>query len=214
MNYPRCGDCAFAIGLKPRGHVPSRLPVQKLRRPLHKRRKVRVFVWNGIRNNIIYYSSAFTINPQPRRRSVRSHNVLFKGWSWTSCHLIYTVNHVQKKSPPDRLRGARKRLYSILEPNKILWWSQTLLSMSSSLARTASLIFLFMAYCSLRNEMERNETKWKSVVCEMKICSLRNDNLLSRCVYSDILNRKFPQKSRFTRKIQIARNAWRFRFHV
>ena len=36
--------------------------------------------------------------------------------------------------------------------------------------------------------MERNE---------MKICSLRNDNLLSRCIYSDILNRKFPPKKPF-----------------
>ena len=31
----------------------------------------------------------------------------------------------------------------------------------------------------------------------MTICSLRNDNLLSRCVYSDILNRKFPPKKPF-----------------
>ena len=31
----------------------------------------------------------------------------------------------------------------------------------------------------------------------MKICSLRNDNLLSRCIYSDILNRKFPPKKPF-----------------
>ena len=30
------------------------------------------------------------------------------------------------------------------------------------------------------------ETKWKSVVCEMRICSLRNKHFLSRCVYSDI----------------------------
>ena len=29
-------------------------------------------------------------------------------------------------------------------------------------------------YCSLRNETIWNETKWKSVVCEMRICSLRN----------------------------------------
>ena len=29
-------------------HAPSRLPVKKLRRLLHKRRKVRVFVWKGI----------------------------------------------------------------------------------------------------------------------------------------------------------------------
>ena len=28
----------------------------------------------------------------------------------------------------------------------------------------------------------------------MTICSLGNDNLLSRCVYSDILNRKFPPR--------------------
>ena len=63
-------------------HAPSRLPVKKLRRLLHKRRKVRVFVWKGIRKNIIsYYSSAFTINPQPRRRSVCSHSGLFKRWS-------------------------------------------------------------------------------------------------------------------------------------
>ena len=33
------------------------------------------------------------------------------------------------------------------------------------------------AHCSLRNEMEQNETKWQSVVCEMRICSLRNENL-------------------------------------
>ena len=31
----------------------------------------------------------------------------------------------------------------------------------------------------------------------MRICSLRNDNLLSCCVYSDILNRKFPPKKPF-----------------
>ena len=66
------------IGLQPRGHTPNRLPVKKLRRLLHKRRKVRVFVWKGILKNIIsYYSCAFTINPQPRRRSVRSQSVLF-----------------------------------------------------------------------------------------------------------------------------------------
>ena len=61
------------IGLQPRGHAPSRLQVKKLRSLLHKWRKVMVFIWKGIRKNIIsYYSSAFTINPQPRRRSVRS----------------------------------------------------------------------------------------------------------------------------------------------
>ena len=45
------------------------------------------------------------------------------------------------------------------------------------------------------------ETKWsetkQNVVCEMTICSLRNDNLLSGCVYLDILNRKFPPKKLF-----------------
>ena len=54
------------IGLQPRGHAPSRLPVKKLRRLLLKKRKVRVFVWKGIRKNIIsYYSSAFTIIHNP-----------------------------------------------------------------------------------------------------------------------------------------------------
>ena len=41
--------------------------------------------------------------------------------------------------------------------------------------------FARRAYCSLRNEMERNETKWKSVVCEMKICSLRNLEFWRSC---------------------------------
>ena len=60
-------------------HAPSRLPVKKLRRLLHKRRKVREFVWKGIWKNIIsYYSPAFTINPQQRRLSVRSHSVLLE----------------------------------------------------------------------------------------------------------------------------------------
>ena len=66
------------IGLQPRGHAPSRLSVKKLRHLLLKKRKVRVFVWKGIRKNIIsYYSSASTINPQPRCRSMHSHRVLF-----------------------------------------------------------------------------------------------------------------------------------------
>ena len=43
-------------------HAPNRLPVKRLRRLLHSRTKVRVFVWKGIWKNIIsYYSSAFTI---------------------------------------------------------------------------------------------------------------------------------------------------------
>ena len=42
------------------------------------------------------------------------------------------------------------------------------------------------------------ETKWSETKRnEMKIRSLRNDNLLSCCVYSDILNRKFPPKKPF-----------------
>ena len=45
------------IGLQPRGHVPNRLPLKKIRRLLHKRRKVRVFVWKGILKNIISYYS-------------------------------------------------------------------------------------------------------------------------------------------------------------
>ena len=36
------------IGLQLRAYAPSILPVKKLRRLLHKRRKVRVFVWKGI----------------------------------------------------------------------------------------------------------------------------------------------------------------------
>ena len=69
-------------------HAPSRLPVKKLRRLLHKSRKVRVFVWKGIWKNIIsYYSFAFTINPLPRHRGVRPHSVLLqrvKSISWCS----------------------------------------------------------------------------------------------------------------------------------
>ena len=51
-----------------------------------------------------------------------------------------------------------------------------------------------MKICSLRNENVGylQFAKWESVVCEMTICSLGNDNLLSCCVYSDILNRKLP----------------------
>ena len=46
-------------------------------RMLHKRRKVRLFVWKGIQKNIIsYYFSAFIINPQPRRWSVCSQSIL------------------------------------------------------------------------------------------------------------------------------------------
>ena len=41
----------------------------------------------------------------------------------------------------------------------------------------------------------------------MKICSLQNKHFLFRCVYSDILNRKFLPKKPF----RLARNASRFR---
>ena len=49
------------IGLQPGGQAPSRLPVKKLGRLLHKGRKVKgiyLLVWKGIRKNII-----FTIPP-------------------------------------------------------------------------------------------------------------------------------------------------------
>ena len=76
------------IGLLPRGHAPSRPPVKKLRRLLNKRRKLRVLLWKGIRKNIIsFYSSVFTINPDPRRRSVRSHSVLLTHRTYLgNCH--------------------------------------------------------------------------------------------------------------------------------
>ena len=45
------------IGLQTRGHAPIRLPGKKVRRLLHKRRKVRVFVWKVIRKNIVSYYS-------------------------------------------------------------------------------------------------------------------------------------------------------------
>ena len=44
-------------GLQSRGYAPSRLPVKKLRCLLHKRRKVGVFVWKGIRKNIIFFNT-------------------------------------------------------------------------------------------------------------------------------------------------------------
>ena len=53
-----------------------------------------------------------------------------------------------------------------------------------------------MKICSLQNE-NLQFAKWESVVYEMTICSLGNDNLLPHCIYSDILNRKFPPKKLF-----------------
>ena len=44
-------------GLQTRGHAPSRFPGKKVRRLLHKRKKVRVFVWKVIRKNIVSYYS-------------------------------------------------------------------------------------------------------------------------------------------------------------
>ena len=65
------------IELRRRGHAPSRLPVKKLRRLLHKRGKVRVFYG---RVSGKYHFLIIPLNtkliPQPRRRSVRSHSVL------------------------------------------------------------------------------------------------------------------------------------------
>ena len=53
-----------------RGYAP-------LRRLLHKRRKVRVFVWKGIRKiSFLTIPLPSQLIPQPRRRSVRSHSVL------------------------------------------------------------------------------------------------------------------------------------------
>ena len=48
-------------------HAPSRLPVKKLRRLLHKGRKVSVFLWKINWKNIIsYYFPSFKINRQQR----------------------------------------------------------------------------------------------------------------------------------------------------
>ena len=65
------------IELRRRGHAPSRLPVKKLRRLLHKRRKVRVLYGrvSGKYHFLIIPLNTKSI-PQPRRRSVRSHSVL------------------------------------------------------------------------------------------------------------------------------------------
>ena len=49
---------------------------------------------------------------------------------------------------------------------------------------------LTLTWYILALHSKRNETKWKSVVCEMEICSLRNGNLLSHCVYSEIPPKK------------------------
>ena len=47
-------------------------------------------------------------------------------------------------------------------------------------------ILIKKAYCSLRNETKWNKMKWKSVVCEMKICSFLNTFLI-RCPFSQEL---------------------------
>ena len=61
-----------------------------------------------------------------------------------------------------------------------------------------------MKICSLRNE-NLQFAKWESVVCEMTICSLGNDNLLSRCVYSDYYSKQKipPQKAVSPRKFRL-----------
>ena len=47
--------------------APSRLPVKKLRRLLHKRRKVRVFVWKGIRKILF-------LNIPPHSQLIHNHD--------------------------------------------------------------------------------------------------------------------------------------------
>ena len=101
-------------------HAPSTLPVKKLRRLLQKRRKIRVFVWKGIWKNIIsYYSSAFTINPQLRRRSVRSHSVLFwfeigSGFGNRAAHPYQEFLGVTPPHPPPQLEACTPFVYLLL----------------------------------------------------------------------------------------------------
>ena len=59
----------------------------------------------------------------------------------------------------------------MLYPIQILWGSKFFDSgISISFKRKCNIV---MAYCSLRNEMERNEMGRN----EMEICSLRNENV-------------------------------------
>ena len=96
MNYPLCGNCAFSggfvrectnvslsdvagEGVELTVHKES-VVVEEIKEVELRSRgaHVRVFVWKGIRKNIFSYcSSAFTINSQPRRRSLSSHGVFF-----------------------------------------------------------------------------------------------------------------------------------------
>ena len=77
------------IGLQTRGHAPSRFPGKKVRRLLHKRKKVKSkgICMEGYPEKYRFLLfSALTINQQPRRRSARSHSVLFGmnlGCLWT-----------------------------------------------------------------------------------------------------------------------------------
>ena len=65
------------IELQRRGHAPSRLPVKKFRRLLHKRGKVRVLYGRVSGKYHFLIIPLYTqLIPQPRRRSVRSHSVL------------------------------------------------------------------------------------------------------------------------------------------
>ena len=81
------------------GHAPSRPPVNKLRRLLLKRRKVRVFVWKGIRKNIIsYYSSTLTINSTTTRCwSARYHSILLLT-DYQHCSVLSHVDADQIRS--------------------------------------------------------------------------------------------------------------------
>ena len=94
------------------GHAPSRLPVKMLRRLLHKRRKLRDFVWPLKNYPEKYHFLLFlrihnNINPQPRRQSVSSHSVLFSSGNehllWLSSHEIYASVNSTYAQPPQTL---------------------------------------------------------------------------------------------------------------
>ena len=64
------------IGLQPRGHAPSKLPVKTLT----QKEKTKGIFMEGYPEKYLslrYFSSTLAINPQPRRRGLRSISVLF-----------------------------------------------------------------------------------------------------------------------------------------
>ena len=80
LIYDRNDD---RIQLQRRGHGPSRLPVNKLRRLLHKKRDVRAFVWKCIRKNTplsskIYFYKKYA-NSRLKRYKVKNVSFFFKG---------------------------------------------------------------------------------------------------------------------------------------